>query len=187
MWSRRVPRANCSAGAGFYQNCRSFKVSNKNETAYKIVHLEVNEPLPEVTIPKGCSGLACVVRRNGKPVGFFMEAIAEDTTLTTRDIAARVMKHTSNYLLAEKIREELRGRKMVSELPTIDIAICTHDRPDALERCLRSLRQCGFMDSPGRIRVLIIDNAPTGNQTRMLVEKFPNVAYILEPKPGLDF
>jgi len=162
-------------------------VSNKSETVYKIVHIELEEPLPEVAVPSGYSGLGCVVRRNGKPVGYFMEAIAGDTILSPRDIAARIMNHTASFILAEKIRDELLGRQIVSQLPTLDIAICTHDRPDTLQRCLRSLRECGLMDRSGKVRVLVIDNAPTGGQTRLLVEDFPNVVYVLEPKPGLDF
>src|SRR6266852_3091857 len=147
-------------------------MSNKGETTYKILQIELEGPLPRVTIPSGYSGLGCVVRRNGKPVGYFMEAIAGDTILSPRDIAARIMNHTASLILAEKIREELQGRQIVSQLPTLDIAICTHDRPDTLQRCLRSLRECGLMHQPGKVRVLVIDNAPTGNQTRFLVEEF---------------
>jgi len=123
-------------------------VSNKSETVYKIVHIELEEPLPEVAVPSGYSGLGCVVRRNGKPVGYFMEAIAGDTILSPRDIAARIMNHTASFILAEKIRDELLGRQIVSQLPTLDIAICTHDRADTLQRCLCSLRECGLMDRP---------------------------------------
>lgn len=162
-------------------------MSNKSESVYKIVHIELEEPLPEVAVPSGYSGLGCVVRRNGKPVGYFMEAIAGDTILSPRDIAARIMNYTASFILAEKIRDELLGRQIVSQLPTLDIAICTHDRPDTLQRCLRSLRECRLMDRSGKVRVLVIDNAPTGGQTRLLVEDFPNVVYVLEPKPGLDF
>ena len=162
-------------------------MSDKNETVYKIVHIELEDPLPQVKVPSGYSGLGCVVRRNGKPVGYFMETIAGDTILSPRDIAARIMNHTASLILAEKIRSELQGRRIISQMPTLDIAICTHDRPDTLQRCLCSLRECGLMDRSGKVRVLVIDNAPTSSQTRLLVEDFPNVVYVFEPKPGRDF
>jgi GT2 family glycosyltransferase len=152
-------------------------MSSKREAAYKILEIEVEQPLTEVIVPKGYSGLGCVIRRNGKPVGFFMEAIHEGTVLSPREVAARIMKHASSLLLGEKIYEELRGPRSPRELPSLDIAICTHDRPAALQRCLRSL---------GPVRVLVIDNAPSDEQTRRVTAEFPNATYILEPKPGLD-
>jgi len=62
--------------------------------------------------------------------------------------------------------------------------ICTHNRTDLLCRALKSLR--GQSVSPAEI--LVVDNAPYDSQTRSLVaEKFPDVRYVCEPRPGLNF
>ncbi len=67
--------------------------------------------------------------------------------------------------------------------PGLATAICTRNRPQQLARALASLvRQ---VPAPGEI--LVIDNAPSDDATRRLVEtSFPSVRYLLEPRPGLD-
>ena len=76
-------------------------------------------------------------------------------------------------------------------MPPLDIAICTHGRPDALSRCLDSLGSLSI-DTRENIGVLVIDNAPSDNRTREAVQRFAGrspipVRYVVEPKPGLDF
>ncbi|MDQ3555182.1 MAG: glycosyltransferase, partial [Gemmatimonadota bacterium] len=66
----------------------------------------------------------------------------------------------------------------------ISVAICTRNRPEQLARALRSIREQQV--PPGE--VLVVDNAPADDLTRRTVEDgFPNVRYVLEEVPGLDF
>lgn len=66
----------------------------------------------------------------------------------------------------------------------ITVAICTRDRPEELERLLRSI--AGQSRQPHE--VLIVDNAPATARTRHLVsQEFPSCRYVREPVPGLDF
>jgi GT2 family glycosyltransferase len=63
-------------------------------------------------------------------------------------------------------------------------AVCTRDRPEQLARALESLRA----QSPAPAEILVIDNAPVNDlSARMVAERFPEVRYLLEPVPGLDF
>jgi GT2 family glycosyltransferase len=67
--------------------------------------------------------------------------------------------------------------------PTVSVAVCTRDRTEDLALCLTAL---GKLDH-APLEILVIDNAPRTNATRDLVEtSFPEVRYILEPRPGLD-
>jgi GT2 family glycosyltransferase len=159
---------------------------NKEEVSYEIVELELGRPLIALTVPQGRSGLACVVRLSDRPVGFFMEPLREGTVVSPREVAARIMKRCGAQILREKIYEELRGPLAQAPVRSVDIAICTHDRPDVLARCLESLRRIGAMESAG-VRLLVVDNAPSNDRTARLVAGFLGVRYILERKPGLDF
>jgi GT2 family glycosyltransferase len=159
---------------------------NSGEVSYAIVEVELGRPLIALTVPKGRSGLACVVRSNDRPVGFFMEPLPEGTVLSPREVAARVMKRCGAQILREKIYEELRGPLAGAPFRSLDVAICTHDRPDVLVRCLESLRRIGATGSAG-VHLLVVDNAPSNDRTARLVAGFPGVTYILERKPGLDF
>ncbi len=154
---------------------------SSRQAAYRIVEVEVEQPLGELRVPDGCSGLALVIRRGGRPVGFVMEALPEGAVLSADEVAVRVMRHASVRILSERIYEELRGQAEPREFPALDVAICTHNRPAELRRCLESVAALGVS------RVLVIDNAPSDDRTARVVERYPGATYILEAKPGLDF
>jgi GT2 family glycosyltransferase len=158
-----------------------------NKAAYQIVELDAGRLPAKLALPAGFTGLAFVIRYHDQPVGFFMEPLASGTVLTARELAMRVMKSAGAQILSEKIRQDLAGPTDTPPLPPLDIVICTHNRADSLSRTLESLRRAGVMDSDENIRVVIVDNAPADDSTARLVAGFPKVAYILEPKPGLDF
>jgi GT2 family glycosyltransferase/SAM-dependent methyltransferase len=65
---------------------------------------------------------------------------------------------------------------------SVTLAICTRDRPEALQRCLRAVSEAG----PAPDEVLVVDNAPQVATTRELLERFPGVRYLAEPRPGLS-
>jgi GT2 family glycosyltransferase len=66
----------------------------------------------------------------------------------------------------------------------ITAAVCPRNRPDQLGRALDSL----VGQSPSPAEVLVIDNAPVDSSTANLVaRRFPEVRYLCEPIPGLDF
>ena len=66
----------------------------------------------------------------------------------------------------------------------ITAVICTHNRPELLERALASLVA---LDPPAS-EVLIVDNAPSDDRTMDLVaSKFPGVRYVREDVAGRDF
>jgi GT2 family glycosyltransferase len=67
---------------------------------------------------------------------------------------------------------------------TVTAAVCTHARPAQLARALDSL----LAQRPAAAEVLVVDNAPPDDSTRVLVrERFPCVRYLREPVQGLDF
>src|SRR4051794_33114963 len=67
--------------------------------------------------------------------------------------------------------------------PTVTVAVCTRDRPADLARCLDAIQA---LDPPPD-QIVVIDNAPSSNDTRMLVIQRPGVRYVREPRPGLDW
>jgi GT2 family glycosyltransferase len=63
----------------------------------------------------------------------------------------------------------------------VSVVVCTRDRPQALVRCLASLRS-----SRSRPReILVVDNASRTDETRRLVATMPDVRYVHETRPGL--
>lgn len=65
----------------------------------------------------------------------------------------------------------------------VSAAVCTRNRPRQLARALESLRLQSQV-----AEILVIDNAPADDATVSLVAtRFPEVRYLREPIPGLDF
>jgi GT2 family glycosyltransferase/SAM-dependent methyltransferase len=65
---------------------------------------------------------------------------------------------------------------------SVTLAICTRERPIALERCLRSITEA--IQAPDE--VLVVDNAPHTATTRDVLRAFPAFRYLPEPRPGLS-
>ena len=158
---------------------------NSAELRYRIFEIELADPLPKIAVPAGYAGFAAVIRLRGTPVGFFMEPMSGPAALGVGEVAARILRYAGKQIVSERIYRELRPTKPPASPPAIDVAICTHNRPETLAGCLRSLFSSGKMH--GSVRVLVIDNAPPDNRTREVAAAFPDVRYIVEPKPGLDF
>jgi len=158
---------------------------NKRNERHHIVDLEVEHPLDTISVPSDCTGLAFVLRRHGQPVGFFMESLRPGAALAPEEVADRIVKHAGAQILRERLYTELRGPLDTRGFPRLDIAICTHQRPDRLARCITSLQSYNMPSE--HIRLLVIDNAPKDECTAQTVKGFPSVVYIREPKPGLDF
>ncbi len=66
---------------------------------------------------------------------------------------------------------------------SISIAVCTRNRSNDLEICLSAISKIHYPN----LEVLVVDNAPTDDSTKKVVEKFTNVKYVLESYQGLDW
>lgn len=64
------------------------------------------------------------------------------------------------------------------------IIICTKDRPNDLTRCLKSL---SIYLSRKDLEVIVVDNNSSSNQTREIVEGYPQIRYLMESRPGQGF
>jgi glycosyltransferase involved in cell wall biosynthesis len=79
-------------------------------------------------------------------------------------------------------REEFLARA-----PFASIIVPTHDRPETLAACLRSLLALRYP----RYEIIVVDNAPETLATATLVSEIskeaPQVCYILEKRPGVSW
>jgi GT2 family glycosyltransferase len=75
-----------------------------------------------------------------------------------------------------------RQRSALPLAEQASVVVCTHERPEALHRCLDSLTCLDI----GAAEIVVVDNAPRSRATRDVVEAFPGVRYEAEPHPGLS-
>jgi len=80
----------------------------------------------------------------------------------------------------------LESRKgVLQDSPEITIVVCTRERPEGLERCLRSLLS---QDYP-RFAIVVVDNAPVSTRSQEVVTGFASdrMTYVVEPNAGLSW
>lgn len=129
----------------------------------------------------GYDGAVVLLRVAGVPAG---QAIVRAPLPAGRELRAALLEHADSAFWEAFLRH---GMGLAPEappphpLPDATVAICTRDRTDDLECCLNGLMAMSY-----QAPILVIDNAPSTEATCHLVERFPGVRYVREPKPGLD-
>jgi len=136
----------------------------------------LNEAVP----PKGLDPheLACVIAREFGPT---LRERMEDCGLSWPG------ELPTAGLQPPRVPRFLESRERVlREGPQMTIAVCTRDRTDGLRTLLESLR----LQEYRRLRVLVVDNAPSDQRTRRLVADLSRdgaIDYTMEPRPGLSW
>ncbi|MEQ8755157.1 MAG: glycosyltransferase [Coleofasciculus sp. G1-WW12-02] len=155
--------------------------------SYSIIDLEVTQPLPTLQTKEDKTGIALVLRRKDRPIGLVMQELPPNSVLTPEDLAPLLSREIGTKLLQESIREELVSPANPEQFPSLTVAICTKDRPDNVARCLESLLKLQLSDGSPCFEILVVDNAPSDERTKDLIDTLPTVFYTREPKAGLDF
>ncbi|BAZ11714.1 family 2 glycosyl transferase [Calothrix sp. NIES-4071] len=158
--------------------------------SYLIQEIEVTQFLPTISLSENHTGVALILRRQDKPIGFFMQALPAKSVLTSETIMQIISNQVGKKIIEESIREELKVEAAnYGDFPSLTVTICTKDRPDNLARCLKSLikLQQSDLEAKPRFEILVVDNAPSNNSTKELVAALSTVSYVREPKPGLNF
>ena len=161
--------------------------------AYALFDIETTRSLQDLCIGPEDTGIAIILRRKGKPVGFIMKPMNPGSGLGPEQIARLIAREAGEIFLTESIREEMGETPLPTSLPSVTVAVCTRNRPELLKRCLDSLYHLSFPAHfhPNTMEVLVVDNAPPDNKTlrttELLSGRLPSLRYVKEEKPGLDF
>jgi GT2 family glycosyltransferase len=170
----------------------------------RVVHVELSEPLPAVSGARkgddpGYRQAAVYARWNSIPIGMIRVPLPEDD-LDPETLASSLWEH-----LGEAIRDradelglgdleplDADGYRSVGAVsretptfPSATVIIATRDRPELLERCLRSVQDLTYPD----FDVVIVDSAPSSDETAtMLRDRFADrsdITYLAVAEPGL--
>jgi len=80
----------------------------------------------------------------------------------------------------------VRRSEVLARAPMMSVVICTRDRPEQLDNCLRHFEQQEYP----RFEVVVVDNAPSGDAVRAVTESRPGPVtyrYVVESRPGLSW
>jgi glycosyltransferase involved in cell wall biosynthesis len=164
-------------------------MANESIVRYALVDIEVTHPIGGLSLAAGEVGAAVLVRRKGIPIGFWLQEAGGARSISADELTRRIETEAGETIVAQTIREELLPRFSCHPLPLVTIAVCTRNRPEAVERLLRSLigQASGLPTGSAGLDTLLVDNAPSDERTRELAARWPDVRYVTEPQPGLNF
>jgi GT2 family glycosyltransferase len=142
-----------------------------------------------------------LVRLHGAPLGFVkVHVVPADTlasrvqTAAERTLADAVRRHRElDAGTADPARDTCWEAAVacprqfpVRDQAGITVVICTRDRTEFLRDCLRAVQEVNYHP----LEILVVDNAPSGNETRDLVATLARedtrIRYTCEPRPGLS-
>ncbi|NEQ08296.1 MAG: glycosyltransferase, partial [Moorea sp. SIO4E2] len=165
----------------------------------KVVDIELSRPLTTLDGLDGYIAVKGLVRFHGAPIGY-VQAPITNGYCTAETLSKLILEGHSETIINRLLYNGLSlplGRERLcledlfdvsppeykGKLPLVTVAVCTRDRTADLALCLDAINQ---LDYP-YLDILVVDNAPTSDDTNKLVETYTNVRYICEPRPGLDW
>jgi len=122
-----------------------------------------------------------IVLFRGMPVGFSTATAAEFEN--PESLRVRLVEEHRTSITERLATFDLgRGGLWVdrSIWRNVSVVMCTRDRPEDVGDCLDSI--------PAHIyEIVVVDNAPSDDRTQAICEARPNVRYVKEMRPGLDW
>lgn len=147
-----------------------------------VLDLELKSLPPLIGNLENYSRAFLLLRYNGRPVGTATLPALDgllDTHLHQQKLIDAAWPLLQDAWLQEQLGYEI---PMPASVPPATIAICTRNRTDDLRNCLQALQQ---LPNDGQ-EILVIDNAPSNDDTKILVQQFEGVRYLREERPGLN-
>lgn len=145
-----------------------------------VIDLDLDADAAAVTSPIEVAGyetLWCLARYRGEPLGVTCWEIAQEGEIDAADLRQAVVGSVG-------APGDQRSEPEPANDDSLTIAICTRDRSDSLKRALASLHDQSDPD----FAVIVVDNAPTNDDSRDVVEAagLPRCRYVVEPRGGLS-
>jgi GT2 family glycosyltransferase len=168
----------------------------------KVIDIELSQlPPGGIDDLAGYAVVQILVRLHGIPIGYVRTpvinghcSVQDIVTVILDKLGGDIIRHLlSDWLLAvskpsiftiDDFINIYHPVQKYSSLPSVSVAVCTHNRTEDLKVCLDSINNLDYPD----LDILVVDNAPNNNDTKKLVdERYPGVRYIRELRPGLNW
>jgi GT2 family glycosyltransferase len=164
-----------------------------------VTTLELTEKSQDIPNLSRYHAVYAVVTLWGRPVGVVTQPVVSGScsgTSLRRAALDRLRGPIIRQLLAARLEAGVPASAVGLEaLPppppsanassriSVGVAVCTRDRPTHLARCLDALMSL----NPAPDEIVVVDNAPSNDDTARLVARYQGVRYVRESRPGLDW
>ncbi len=149
-----------------------------------VLDLDLGQLPPTIAVPRRYDRALILIRLRRQPVGQVLVPV-DSERIDGTELRDTLME-AAGWTLWERWLHEYLGwdeaHATNRALPAATVAICTRDRPEDLRRCLEAIVH---LPDDGQ-EVLVVDNCPSSDATRRLVQSYERVRYVRENRPGLD-
>ena len=149
-----------------------------------IRQVELSASPQALRLPPDSSRCFLVFRWRGKVIGSAkVAARGGEVTVADMNTALRsALKSHPTDAWVDDVLDYDERRVLGAPGRSVSVAICTRERPDDLKRALDAVAQL----RPAPLEVLVVDNAPATEATRMVVQHAGFPRYIREDRRGLN-
>ena len=166
----------------------------------KVVNIELSRQVPDFENLEGYIALQALIRLHGMPLGYVQAPITLGKC-TSQALSKLILEQYSGSIISQLLKNglaavsrpadlnledlvNLPAAEFEGDMPLVTVAVCTRDRPDDIKLCLEAITK---LDYPN-LEILVVDNAPKTESTKALIaQHYPQVRYVCEPRPGLDW
>lgn len=174
----------------------------------KVAEVELSSGVEAFSELTGYSELWLLVRLHSIPLGYAKFPLTKNY-LSAEEITQKIIRDLKFQILAHLLAdigfaEEPQAESIASlsglfnniktsvascsylklkSYPLVTVAICTRNRTESLARLLQTVAKINYPN----FEVVVVDNAPSGNQTaELLAQQYPQFRYVREMLAGLD-
>lgn len=160
---------------GLQMNTRGKKMYERTA----IIEADIENLKQDIKVPDGYKRTLIIFRYRERVIGkkIFPSSGGMISLIDALDYAESLSREIYD---ADKCRMEA-GQTDNWE-PFVSVIVCTRNRTDDLRSCLESLTETDYANK----EIVVVDNAPDDDKTKVLVSLFKDVRYIHEPCKGLD-
>jgi glycosyltransferase involved in cell wall biosynthesis len=152
--------------------------------ATAVLDLEIQQLPPVITGLERYAHALILIRLRGRPVGQVLLPVGGGR-IDGAELRDALVNAAGRPLWESWLRDFLgwdEVRALNGAPPTATVAVCTRDRPADVRRCLEALVR---LPDDGQ-ELLVVDNCPSSEATRHLVEGYGRIRYVREDCPGLN-
>jgi GT2 family glycosyltransferase len=161
------------------------------------IDIEMTGGVPDIPGPSGPRDARCawlMVWLETEAIGSLILGVPPGG-LTSEEVSAGITSALGEQIdrrVGPSGRSDANGSRFLEsrriallDPPKMTIVVCTRERPEGLDACLRSLLAQAYPN----FSVLVVDNAPTTDRSEEVVNRLasPIIDYVVEPRKGLSW